>query len=119
MAEPFLGSSSPDIMLPDYDDDQTPEDEEVPEGETNFGNEIEELAKEQEMPIQELLSLYGYRGSGSLEEEEEDDEEDMDGEVEEDEEEEDEGEDMDNDESSRINGELKKTKVCPIRSYVP
>ncbi|XP_026051021.1 mesoderm induction early response protein 1b [Carassius auratus] len=108
MAEPFLGSSSPDIMLPDYDDDQTPEDEEVPEGETNFGNEIEELAKEQEMPIKELLSLYGYRGRGSLEEEEEeDDEEDMDGEVEEDEEDEDEGEDLDNDESSRSNGELK------------
>uniref|UniRef100_A0A9J8CS60 Mesoderm induction early response protein 1 n=2 Tax=Cyprinus carpio TaxID=7962 RepID=A0A9J8CS60_CYPCA len=115
MAEPSLGSSSPDIMLPDYDDAQTHEDEEDPEGETNFGNEIEELAKEQEMPIQELLSLYGYRGSGSPEEEdeEEDDEEDVDGEVEEEEEEEDEGEDMDNDESSKSNGELKKSKVCP------
>uniref|UniRef100_A0A8C1RXG6 Mesoderm induction early response protein 1 n=2 Tax=Cyprinus carpio TaxID=7962 RepID=A0A8C1RXG6_CYPCA len=100
------------IMLPDYDDAQTHEDEEDPEGETNFGNEIEELAKEQEMPIQELLSLYGYRGSGSPEEEdeEEDDEEDVDGEVEEEEEEEDEGEDMDNDESSKSNGELKKSK---------
>ncbi|XP_016422958.1 mesoderm induction early response protein 1b isoform X2 [Sinocyclocheilus rhinocerous] len=111
MAEPSLGSSSPEMLLPDFDDDQTPEDEEVPEGETNFGNEIEELAKEQEMPIQELLSLYGYGGSGSPEEEEEeeDDEEDVDGEEEE-EEEEDEGEDMDNDESSRSTGELKKSK---------
>lgn len=36
---------STDIMLPDYDDAQTHEDEEDPEGETNFGNEIEELAK--------------------------------------------------------------------------
>ncbi|XP_058611162.1 mesoderm induction early response protein 1b isoform X3 [Onychostoma macrolepis] len=112
MAEPSLGSSSPEMLLPDYDDDQTPEDEEVPEGESNFGNEIEELAKEQEMPIQELLSLYGYGGSGSPEEEEDDeDEEDVDGEEEDDED--DEGEDMDNDESSRSTGELKKSKVCP------
>lgn len=105
-----MGSSSPEMLLPDYDDDQTPEDEEATEGETNFGNEIEELAKEQEMPIQELLSLYGYGGSGSPEEEEEedDDEEDVDGE--EDEDEDDEGEDMDNDESSRSTGELKKSK---------
>ncbi|KAK2901204.1 hypothetical protein QQF64_014646 [Cirrhinus molitorella] len=113
MAEPSLGSSSPEMLLPDYDDEQTPEDEEVPEGEANFGSEIEELAKEQEMPIQELLSLYGYGGSGSPEEEdeEEDDEEDVDGEEEEEEEEEeDEGEDMDNDESSRSTGELKKSK---------
>lgn len=35
---------STEMLLPDYDDDQTPEDE-VPEGECNFGNEIEELAK--------------------------------------------------------------------------
>ncbi len=36
---------STEMLLPDYDDDQTLEDEEVPEGESNFGNEIEELAK--------------------------------------------------------------------------
>jgi len=36
---------STEMLLPDYDDDQTPEDEELPEGDTNFGNEIEELAK--------------------------------------------------------------------------
>lgn len=36
---------STEMLLPDYDDDQTPEDEEVPEGESTFGNEIEELAK--------------------------------------------------------------------------
>ncbi|XP_051733310.1 mesoderm induction early response protein 1b isoform X3 [Ctenopharyngodon idella] len=46
MAEPSLGSSSPEMLLPDYDDDQTPEDEELPEGDTSFGTEIEELAKE-------------------------------------------------------------------------
>ncbi|XP_048018496.1 mesoderm induction early response protein 1b isoform X1 [Megalobrama amblycephala] len=108
MAEPSLGSSSPEMLLPDYDDDQTPEDEELPEGDTNFGSEIEELAKEGEMPIQELLSLYGYGGRGSPEEEEEEDEEeDADGDEEEDD---DEGEDMDNDESSRSTGELKKSK---------
>lgn len=68
------------------------------------------------MPIQELLSLYGYGGSGSPEEEEDDDdEEDVDGEEEEDE---DEGEDMDNDESSRSTGELKKSKVCPVRTHI-
>ncbi|TRZ03613.1 hypothetical protein DNTS_022274 [Danionella cerebrum] len=98
------------MLLPDYDDDQTPEEEEVPEGEANFGNEIEELAKEGEMPIQELLSLYGYAGSGSPEEDEEDEEEEEDAEGDEDEEEEDEGEDLDNDESSRSTGELKKSK---------
>ncbi|XP_077104775.1 mesoderm induction early response protein 1b [Siphateles boraxobius] len=109
MAEPSLGSSSPEMLLPDYDDDQTPEDEELPEGDTNFGNEIEELAKEGEMPIQELLSLYGYAGSGSPEEEDEEyEEEDVDGDEEE--EDDDEGEDMDNDESSRSTGELKKSK---------
>ncbi|XP_039505514.1 mesoderm induction early response protein 1-like isoform X2 [Pimephales promelas] len=110
MAEPSLGSSSPEMLLPDYDDDQTPEDEELPEGDTNFGNEIEELAKEGEMPIQELLSLYGYAGSGSPEEEDEEyEEEDADGDEEDDDD--DEGEDMDNDESSRSTGELKKSKL--------
>ncbi|RXN12327.1 mesoderm induction early response 1 isoform X1 [Labeo rohita] len=42
---------STEMLLPDYDDDQTLEDEEVPEGETNFGTEIEELAKGDESKI--------------------------------------------------------------------
>ncbi|XP_051553998.1 mesoderm induction early response protein 1-like isoform X1 [Myxocyprinus asiaticus] len=130
MAEPSLGSSSPGIsvgsenvdfepsagmLLPDYEDNQTPEDEEVQEGDANFSNEIEDLAKEGEMPIQELLNLYGYGGSGSPEEEEdeeEEDEEDADGDEEE---EDDEGEDMDNDESSRSTGELKKSKEDGVK----
>ncbi|XP_065133150.1 mesoderm induction early response protein 1b isoform X2 [Paramisgurnus dabryanus] len=123
MAEPSLGSSSPgvsvgsdnvdfepsaEMLLPEYEDDQTPEDEELPEGDANFSNEIEELEKEGEMPIQELLNLYRYGGSGSPEDEEdeEDEEEDVDG----DEDDDDEGEDIDNDESSRSNEELKKSK---------
>ncbi|XP_051555513.1 mesoderm induction early response protein 1-like isoform X2 [Myxocyprinus asiaticus] len=125
MAEPSLGSSSPgvsagsdnadfepsaEILLPDYEDEQTPEDEEVPEGDANFSNEIKDLAKEGEMPIQELLNLYGYGDSGSPEEEEEEEEEDEEDAEGDEEEEDDEGEDMENDESSRSTEELKKTQ---------
>ncbi|XP_056598555.1 mesoderm induction early response protein 1b [Triplophysa dalaica] len=127
MAEPSLGSSSPgvsvgsdivdfepsaEMLLPEYEDDHTPEDHELPEGD----NEIEELEKESEMPIQELLNLYGYGGSrspGEEEEEEDEDEEEEDEEEEDvdgDEDDEDEGEDVDNDESSRSTAELKKSK---------
>lgn len=33
------------MLLPEYEDDHTPEDEELPEGDANFSNEIEELEK--------------------------------------------------------------------------
>ncbi|KAJ0059125.1 hypothetical protein NL108_008548, partial [Boleophthalmus pectinirostris] len=62
---------------------------------------------EGEMPIHELLSMYGYGGGSPAEDDEEEDEEP---EEEEDDDEEDEEEDMDNDESSRSTGELKRTE---------
>uniref|UniRef100_A0A3B5LK45 Mesoderm induction early response protein 1 n=1 Tax=Xiphophorus couchianus TaxID=32473 RepID=A0A3B5LK45_9TELE len=65
------------------------------------------MAEEGEMPIHELLNLYGYASRSPAEEEEEEDEEPE----EEDEEEEDEEEDLDPDESSRSTGELKKTET--------
>ncbi|RXM94230.1 Mesoderm induction early response protein 1 [Acipenser ruthenus] len=96
---------SVEMLIHDYDDERTLEEEELMEGETNFSTEIEDLAREGDMPIQELLSLYGYRTGGSPEEEE-------DGEVEEEEEEEDEEEleDVDNDENSGSSGDMQGTK---------
>ncbi|XP_034039240.1 mesoderm induction early response protein 1b isoform X2 [Thalassophryne amazonica] len=133
MAEASFGNSSPggsthsddrdfdpsaEMLVHDFDDERTLEEEEMLEAadETN-GNEIEDLAREGEMPIHELLSLYGYR-SGSPADEEEDEEEEQDDE--EDDEEEEEEEDVDNDESSRSTGELKRTegegvKVSPAQ----
>ncbi|XP_034743321.1 mesoderm induction early response protein 1b isoform X2 [Etheostoma cragini] len=128
MAEPSLGNSSPggsagsvdhdfdpsaDMLVHDFDDERTLEEEEMLEAsdETN-ANEIEDLAREGDMPIHELLSLYGY-GGGSLadEDEEEEEEEEEEPEDEEDEEEEDEEEeDLDNNESSQRTGELKRNE---------
>ncbi|KAM4557651.1 mesoderm induction early response protein 1b isoform 1-T1 [Fundulus diaphanus] len=122
MAEPSLGNSSPggsagsddhdfdpsaDMLVHDFDDERTLEEEEMLEAtdETN-SNEIEDLAREGEMPIDELLSLYGYGSRSPAEEEEEEDDEPE----EEDEEEDDEEEDLDHDESSRSTGELKKNE---------
>ncbi|XP_019965216.1 mesoderm induction early response protein 1b isoform X4 [Paralichthys olivaceus] len=123
MAEPSLGNSSPggsagsddndfdpsaDMLVHDFDDERTLEEEEMLEAsdETN-ANEIEDLAREGEMPIHELLSLYGYGGGSTADEDEEEEEEP---EEEEDDEEEDEEEDLDNDESSRSTGELKRNE---------
>lgn len=51
-----------EMLLPDYDDDQTPEDEELPEGDTNFGNEIEELAKVWSYPdSQHVSALHAFQ----------------------------------------------------------
>lgn len=65
--------------------------------------------QEGEMPIHELLNLYGYGGGSPADEDEEEEEEP---EEEEDDDEEDEEEDLDNDESSRSTGELKRNEVC-------
>ncbi|XP_020506182.1 mesoderm induction early response protein 1b isoform X1 [Labrus bergylta] len=121
MAEPSLGNSSPggsagsddhdfdpsvDMLVHDFDDERTLEEEEMLEAsdETN-ANEIEDLAREGDMPIHELLNLYGYGGNSPADEDEEEDEEPE--EEEEDDEEEDEEEDLDHDESSRSTSELK------------
>ncbi|XP_076828455.1 mesoderm induction early response protein 1b isoform X2 [Brachyhypopomus gauderio] len=124
MAEDSLGNSSPgvsvgsdsldfdpsaEMLVHDFDDERTLEEEELLEEENNFSNEIEDLNREGEMPIQELLSLYGY-GAGESPEEEEEDEEEEDEEDAEEEDDEDEGEELDNDESSQSTGELKRVK---------
>ncbi|XP_028449032.1 mesoderm induction early response protein 1b isoform X2 [Perca flavescens] len=128
MAEPSLGNSSPggsagsvdhdfdpsaDMLVHDFDDERTLEEEEMLEAsdETN-ANEIEDLAREGEMPIHELLSLYGYGGGSPADEDEdeEEEEEEEEPEEEEDDEEEEEEEDFDNDESSQRTGELKRNE---------
>ncbi|XP_028986939.1 mesoderm induction early response protein 1b isoform X2 [Betta splendens] len=131
MAEPSLGNSSPggsagsddhdfdpsaDMLVHDFDDERTLEEEEMLEAsdETN-ANEIEDLAREGEMPIHELLSLYGY-GGGSPADEDEEEEEEEEPEEEEDDEEDDEEEDPDNDESSRSTGELKRNEVESVKN---
>ncbi|XP_040027417.1 mesoderm induction early response protein 1b isoform X4 [Gasterosteus aculeatus] len=131
MAEPSLGNSSPggsagsddrefdpsaDMLVHDFDDERTLEEEEMLEAsdETN-ANEIEDLAREGEMPIHELLSLYGYGGGPPADEDEEEEPEE-----EEDDEDEDEEEDLDNDESSRSTGELKINEIEGVKiSSVP
>ncbi|KAJ8390428.1 hypothetical protein AAFF_G00103630 [Aldrovandia affinis] len=133
MAEPSFGILSPgdsaasddqefdpsaEMLVHDYDDERTLDEEEMLEEETNFGNEIEDLAREGEMPIEELLNLYGYASGGSPEEEgEEDDEE------EEEDDDEDNGDEDDDDDDdmeyvdnahSRSIGELKRNKSLPL-----
>ncbi|XP_077377201.1 mesoderm induction early response protein 1b isoform X1 [Festucalex cinctus] len=121
MAESSLGNSSPggstgsvdqdfdpsaDMLVHDFDDERTMEEEEMLEAadEAN-ANEIEDLAREGEMPIHELLSLYGYGGASPPDEDEEEEDE-----QEEEDEEEDEDDELDNDESSRGTGELKRNE---------
>uniref|UniRef100_A0A4W3JBV2 Mesoderm induction early response protein 1 n=1 Tax=Callorhinchus milii TaxID=7868 RepID=A0A4W3JBV2_CALMI len=100
-SQPSIGSSSPggsagsddndfdpsaDMLVHDFDDERTLEEEELMEGDNNFSSEIEDLEREGEMPIQELLNLYGYGNTVPFpgeddeedEEEEDDDEEDDD-----------------------------------------
>ncbi|XP_020795112.2 mesoderm induction early response protein 1b isoform X2 [Boleophthalmus pectinirostris] len=105
---------SADMLVHDFDDERTLEEEELMEAtdEAN-ANEIDDLAREGEMPIHELLSMYGYGGGSPAEDDEEEDEEP---EEEEDDDEEDEEEDMDNDESSRSTGELKRTEGEGMKS---
>ncbi|KAJ8270275.1 hypothetical protein GJAV_G00112430 [Gymnothorax javanicus] len=101
---------SAEMLVHDFDDERTLDEEEMLEEETNSGNEIEDLAREGEMPIEELLNLYGYGSGGSPEEEDEDEEdEDADGD-------EDEGDDFEylNNDHSRSNEELKMNKSLPL-----
>ncbi|XP_043941524.1 mesoderm induction early response protein 1 isoform X2 [Protopterus annectens] len=86
------------MLIHDYDDERTLEEEEMIEGETNFSSEIEDLTREGEMPIDELLSLYGYGSTVPFPgEEEEDDEGDED------------DEDVDNDGNSGCSGDKEET----------
>lgn len=122
MAESSFANSSPggsagsddhdfdptaDMLVHDFDDERTMEEEEMLEAADEAqANEIDDLAREGDMPIHELLSMYGYGGGSPGEDDEEEEEEP---EEEEDDEEEDEEEDMDNDEISRSTGQLKRT----------
>ncbi|XP_075037967.1 mesoderm induction early response protein 1 isoform X2 [Mixophyes fleayi] len=121
MAEPSLGNASPggsaasddhefdpsaDMLVHEFDDERTLEEEELMEGEVNFSTEIEHLERESEMPIHELLRLYGYGSTVPLpgEDEEEDDDDD-------DEEEEEEEEEDDNDGNSGSSTENKDETI--------
>uniref|UniRef100_A0A3P8Q593 Mesoderm induction early response 1, family member 3 b n=1 Tax=Astatotilapia calliptera TaxID=8154 RepID=A0A3P8Q593_ASTCA len=73
-----LGSSSPvgslssedhdfdptaEMLVHEYDDERTLEEEESLEGGTNFRSEIADLEKEGNMPLEELLAIYRYEAS--------------------------------------------------------
>ncbi|XP_062870428.1 mesoderm induction early response protein 3a [Trichomycterus rosablanca] len=81
MAEASLGSTSPvdslssedhdfdptvDMLVHDYDDEHTLEEEEMREGALNVSSEIADLEKEGNMPLEELLALYRYEPSVSI-----------------------------------------------------
>ncbi|KAL3062805.1 mesoderm induction early response protein 3 isoform X1 [Trematomus bernacchii] len=78
MAEASLGSSSPvgslssedhdfdptaEMLVHEYDDERTLEEEESQEGGRNFSSEIADLEKEGNMPLEELLAIYRYEAS--------------------------------------------------------
>ncbi|XP_036383440.1 mesoderm induction early response protein 3 isoform X2 [Megalops cyprinoides] len=80
MAEASFGSSSPvgslssedhdfdptaEMLVHEYDDERTLEEEELQEGERNFSAEIADLEKEGSMPLEELLAIYRYEASVS------------------------------------------------------
>nr|XP_017830312.2 mesoderm induction early response protein 1 isoform X2 [Callithrix jacchus] len=94
---------SADMLVHDFDDERTLEEEEMMEGETNFSSEIEDLAREGDMPIHELLSLYGYGSTVRLPEEDDEEEEE--------EEEGEDDEDADNDDNSGCSGENKEENI--------
>uniref|UniRef100_A0A8C4HY12 Mesoderm induction early response 1, family member 3 b n=1 Tax=Dicentrarchus labrax TaxID=13489 RepID=A0A8C4HY12_DICLA len=73
-----LGSSSPvgslssedhdfdptaEMLVHEYDDERTLEEEESLEGGGNFRSEIADLEKEGNMPLEELLAIYRYEAS--------------------------------------------------------
>ncbi|XP_018565661.1 mesoderm induction early response protein 1 [Anoplophora glabripennis] len=76
-----LFDPSVDMLVNDFDDERTLEEEEaLAAGESQDPNaELTSLQKESNMPLEELLALYGYRGENqeneSPEEEEDDEEE--------------------------------------------
>ena len=63
-----------EMIMNEFDDERTIEEEEEL-GQEDEQEEINALEKEQDMPIEELLKLYGYKQPEKKEEEEEDEEE--------------------------------------------
>uniref|UniRef100_A0A8B9CVZ7 MIER family member 3 n=1 Tax=Anser brachyrhynchus TaxID=132585 RepID=A0A8B9CVZ7_9AVES len=51
---------SAEMLVHDYDDERTLEEEELMEESKNFSSEIEDLEKEGNMPLEDLLAFYGY-----------------------------------------------------------
>ncbi|KAM4809714.1 mesoderm induction early response protein 3 [Rhinophrynus dorsalis] len=51
------------MLVHDYDDERTLEEEEMKEGGKNFASEIEDLEKEGTMPLEDLLAIYVYEPS--------------------------------------------------------
>ncbi|KAL7289031.1 hypothetical protein TKK_0016986 [Trichogramma kaykai] len=75
------------IMANDYDDERTLDEEEALEAPEDTNNELDDLQKESDMPLNDLLSMYNYTNMSNMEtneDDEEDDEEDEDYEEEED-----------------------------------
>ncbi|KAG8042157.1 hypothetical protein G9C98_000148 [Cotesia typhae] len=54
-----LGLSS-DLIMNDFDDERTLDEEEAMEGSEDSHNELSNLQKEGDMPLKELLAKYGY-----------------------------------------------------------
>ncbi|KAK6310366.1 hypothetical protein J4Q44_G00184210 [Coregonus suidteri] len=80
----------------------------------HFSKRIDDLAREGEMPIHELLSMYGYGGGSPADGEEEEDEEDLEDEELEDEEEEEE-EEWTMMKAADSTGELKRNKTERVK----
>ncbi|XP_063997007.1 mesoderm induction early response protein 3-like isoform X2 [Pogoniulus pusillus] len=51
---------SAEMLVHDYDDERTLEEEEMMEENKHFSSEIEDLEKEGNMPLEDLLAFYGY-----------------------------------------------------------
>ncbi|XP_069819217.1 mesoderm induction early response protein 3 isoform X3 [Dendropsophus ebraccatus] len=49
-----------EMLVHDYDDERTLEEEEMKEDGKNFSSEIEDLEKEGNMPLEDLLAIYVY-----------------------------------------------------------
>ena len=56
-----------DMMMNDFDDEQTMEEEEANEDQDNEEDELAALEQEQDMPIEELLKMYGAVPTGEPE----------------------------------------------------
>uniref|UniRef100_A0AAY5E9G2 ELM2 domain-containing protein n=1 Tax=Electrophorus electricus TaxID=8005 RepID=A0AAY5E9G2_ELEEL len=53
------------MLVHEYDDERTLEEEESLEGEKNFSTELADLEKEGNMPLEDLLAMYRYEASVS------------------------------------------------------
>ncbi|KAL4236329.1 Mesoderm induction early response protein 3 [Mactra antiquata] len=60
---------SADMMVHDYDDERTMEEEENMSGAESVADELNDLEKEGDMPIEQLLAMYGYGGGSAGEKE--------------------------------------------------